>query len=252
MILEYWRPKDMDEALGLLARQQPKTIPLGGGTTLSHGLKEAVAIVDLQDLPLKQISRQGNYLRIGAAVTLQVLLESPETGDALSDVLRREVTLNLRNMATIAGTLVTATGKSALATALLALDARLVFATDDKEITIGDWLPQRWTVHSSGLITEVVLPLQPVLRHEIVARSPADQPVVCVAVGMWPSGRTRVALGGFGPAPVLAMDGPEKEGAEAAVESAYSHPDDAYASGEYRSQVAQTLVARLLASGGIA
>ena len=250
MILEYWRPKEMDDALRLLARPQPKTIPLGGGTTLSHGVKDNIAVVDLQDLPLRHITRQGNPLHVGSAVTLQALLESPETGQALSDVLRREVTLNLRNMATVAGTLVTASGRSVLAAALLALDVRLVFAPENREVTLGDWLPQRQTMQFSGLITEVILPLQPALRFEIVARSPADQPIVCVAVGTWPSGRTRVALGGFGAAPVLAMDGPEKGGAEAAVENACSQASDAYASGEYRSQVARTLVSRLLASGG--
>lgn len=35
MILEYHRPKTIDEALALLERDNPRTVPLGGGTTLS-------------------------------------------------------------------------------------------------------------------------------------------------------------------------------------------------------------------------
>ena len=249
MFLEYHRPNNLGEALALLGRQRPKTIPLGGGTVLSHGLAGPTAVVDLQDLPLNRVSRQGNFLHIGATVTLQKLLEDPEIGSALKDVLHREATLNIRNMATIAGTLVTADGRSSLTTALLALDAKLAIMPGEREVTLGDWLPQRASWNPQDLIVEVIVPAQPALKFEMVARSPADQPIVCVAIGEWPSGRTRVALGGTGAAPILAMDGPESNGADAAAENAYSQASDAYASGEYRSQVAKVLTRRLLAVG---
>jgi putative selenate reductase FAD-binding subunit len=251
MILEYVRPKDLDEALKILARTVPKTIPLGGGTTISHGVKEPVAVMDLQDLPLNQISRQGNFLHIGATVTLQGMLESPEINPVLVEVLQHEVTLNIRNRSTLAGTLVTADGKSPLATRLLALDAKVGFLPGMMDVSLGDWLPQRTSWNWPQLIFEVVIPLQPSLKFEMVARSPADQPVVCVAIGEWPSGRTRVALGGFGTAPILALDGPEKGGADVAAENAYSQAGDAFASSEYRSQMAKTLTHRLLAIGEI-
>jgi CO/xanthine dehydrogenase FAD-binding subunit len=249
MILEYLRPKSLDEALQLLARSEPKTIPLGGGTSISHGVSELVAVVDLQELPLKQIFRQGNFLRVGAAVTLQTLLESPETNPVLAEVLRHEATLNIRNMATIAGTLVTADGRSPFTTALLALDAKLSILPEKREVPLGDWLPQRSIRNAQSLIVEVIIPVQPVLKYEMVARSPADVPIVCVAIGEWASGRTRVALGGTGAAPILAVDGPEKGGADVAAENAYSQASDAFASGEYRSQTAKVLTARMLSLG---
>jgi len=249
MILEYLRPKNLDEGLKLLARTDQKTIPLGGGTFISHGVSEPVAVIDLQELPLKQISRQGNFLHVGATVTLQKLLESPETSPELADVLHSEATLNIRNMATVAGTLVTADGRSPFTTALLALDAKLSIQPENIEIPLGDWLPQRSSRNLQSLIVEVIIPVQPVLKYEMVARSPADQPIVCVAIGEWPSGRTRVALGGTGAAPILAMDGPEKGGADVAVENAYSQASDAFGSAEYRSQAVKVLTARMLPLG---
>jgi CO/xanthine dehydrogenase FAD-binding subunit len=249
MILEYLRPNSLNEALQMLTRTEQKTIPLGGGTSISHGLTEPVAVVDLQELPLRQISRQGNFLHVGATVTLQVLLESPETSPELADVLHREATLNIRNMATVAGMLVTADGRSPFTTALLALDAKLSIQPGNREVPLGDWLPQRAIRDLQSLIVEVIIPVQPGLKYESVGRSPADQPIVCVAIGGWPSGRTRVALGGSGGSPILAMDGPEKGGAEAAAENAYSQASDAFASSEYRSQVAKILTARMLSSG---
>ncbi len=249
MIVEYFRPKEMNEALALLSRPDPLTIPLGGGTALSHGESSPVAVVDLQDLPLDQISRQGNHLRIGAAVSLQELLLHADTPPALAEALRHEATLHIRNQATLAGTLVSADGRSPLAAALMALDARLFIEPGGKKVYLGDWLPKRLSRDRRELIVEIEIPLQAALKFEMVGRAPEDLPVVCVAIGEWPSGRTRIALGGTGDAPVLAMDGPEKNGAEAAVENAYANASDAFASGEYRSQAAVVLVRRLLSRG---
>ncbi len=36
MIIEYLRPDTLEEAIDLLNRQNPKSIPLGGGTNLAQ------------------------------------------------------------------------------------------------------------------------------------------------------------------------------------------------------------------------
>jgi CO/xanthine dehydrogenase FAD-binding subunit len=249
MIVEYFRPKDIKDALNLLSRPEPLTIPLGGGTTLSHGEQLPVAVVDLQDLPLNQITREGHHLRIGSVVSLQQLLLHADVPPALVEALRHEATLHLRNMATVAGSLVTADGKSPLATAFLALDARLLIEPGERKSYLGDWLPKRDSRNRGELIVGVEIPLQVGLKIEMIGRSPEDRPVICVAIGEWSSGRTRIALGGAGNAPILAMDGPARDGAEVAVENAYANASDAFASGEYRSQAAVVLVKRLLSRG---
>jgi CO/xanthine dehydrogenase FAD-binding subunit len=98
------------------------------------------------------------------------------------------------------------------------------------------------------LITQVAIPANARLAYEYVARTPADRPVVCVAAAQWPSGRTRLAVGGFGPAPRLALDGTESEGAGQAARSACSQAQDAWASAEYRQEVAQVLAERCVSS----
>jgi CO/xanthine dehydrogenase FAD-binding subunit len=84
------------------------------------------------------------------------------------------------------------------------------------------------------------------MAYESVARTPADLPIVCAAAAGWPSGRTRLALGGFGMAPLLALDGPEPEGAEIAARSAYSDAGDEWASAEYRREIAPVLARRCI------
>ena len=125
MIIEYHRPTRISDALILLARKEPSSYPLGGGTVLNRGVEGQIAVVDLQELGLGKIEKQGNILQIGATVTLQDLLEYAGLPDDLYKAIEKEVTYNLRQMATIAGTLVTANGRSPLATALLAMDAKI-------------------------------------------------------------------------------------------------------------------------------
>jgi CO/xanthine dehydrogenase FAD-binding subunit len=55
-----------------------------------------------------------------------------------------------------------------------------------------------------------------------------------------------LAVGGYGKAPRLAMDGTESEGMEAAARSAFHEAKDEWASAEYRMEIAATLAKRCL------
>jgi CO/xanthine dehydrogenase FAD-binding subunit len=96
------------------------------------------------------------------------------------------------------------------------------------------------------LITHIIFSSQLKIAFAMIARSPADQPIVCAAVALWASGRTRLALGGWGAAPVLAMDGPEAGGIKEAGLNAYSNAGDEWASAEYRQEMAGLLAQRCL------
>ncbi len=245
MITTYHRPKTLDEALALLT--QPNRLPLGGGTLLSHATGDSVEVVDLQSLSLDSIKKSGNNLEIGATVTLQQLLESEHCPEALKSALRLEAPLNIRNAATIAGTLVSGDGHSPLGTVLLALDAKIdiQYSKEDSSTSnIGEFLPLR----PRGLITFIALPLNGKLAFNYVSRTPADKPIVCAALAQWNSGRTRLALGGYGKIPFLAMDGTESDGIETAARNAFHEATDEWASSEYRMDVAATLAKRCLES----
>ena len=77
MITQYYRPQTLEEALQLLSRSD--TRPLGGGTLLTQRSEESFSVVDLQALGLDKINKSGDRLEIGAATTLQILLESTYT-----------------------------------------------------------------------------------------------------------------------------------------------------------------------------
>lgn len=241
MITTYHRPQTLDEALTLLA--QPNTVPLGGGTLLSHPTVDPVSVVDLQALGLNRIHEKGNNLEIGATVTLQQLLESEHCPGALKSAIKLEAPLNVRNAATVAGTLVVADGRSTFAASLLALDAKItVISVQSSVISIGEFLPLR----PRGLITQITIPLQTKFAFEYVSRTPSDKPIVCAALAQWGQGRARLAVGGWGKSPTLAMDGTETEGIETAAKNACHEATDDFGSAEYRMDVASTLAKRCL------
>jgi CO/xanthine dehydrogenase FAD-binding subunit len=255
MITEYHRPQTLEEALRLLSR--PDTHPLGGGTWLNLPHDESFEVVDLQALGLNKILKIDEKLEIGATVTLQTLLESPHTPEALKQTIKLEAPLNLRNMGTVAGTLVACDGRSPFMTAMLALDAKVTMddgrqtTTDRPQSSIyglGDLLPLRNEVLYGRLITKLEIPLNVKLAFETIARTPADKPIICAALAQWPSGRTRLALGGWGGSPSLAMDGNDASGVEIAARNAAHDTVDEWASAEYRREMAGVLAKRCLAS----
>ena len=276
MITTYHRPKTMEEALTLLS--QTNRIPLGGGTLLSKPTTDPVEVVDLQSLHLDSIKKNGNNLEIGAAVTLQNLFESEYCPHGLKPALKLEAPLNIRNAASVAGTLVACDGRSTFTTSLLALDAKLEIKSIDpigliemetesrspkQDVTtlgIGELLPLRFDHLKGKLITSILIPVNVKFAFEYVSRTPADKPIVCAALAQWNSGRTRLALGGYGKMPLLAMDGTEADSvdasatdlvlrsAQAAARNAYHEATDEWASAEYRMDVASTLAKRCLES----
>lgn len=242
MITTYHRPKTLDEALTLLT--QPDTVPLGGGTLLSKPTTDSVAVVDLQLLKLDSISKNGNDLQIGATCTLQTLLESEYISSSLKTALKLETPLNIRNSATVAGTIVSSDGRSPFVAMLLACDSRLEIR-DLKQSQVSS-LSEYLLTHPKGLITSISIPLNIKTAFDYVSKTPADKPLVCVSLAQWNSGRTRLALGGYGKIPFLAMDGSEDGGIEAAARIAYHEANDEWASAEYRAEMAAVLSKRCL------
>jgi CO/xanthine dehydrogenase FAD-binding subunit len=244
MIIEYHRPKKLEEALKLLARKSPHTVPLGGGTQLNAPSEDKKAVVDLQLLGLDGIKRSGKILHLGSTLTLQALLELEDIPTALATSIRHENNYSLRQTATVAGSLVSADGRSPFAIAMLALDAQLNIAPDKKELSYGELLPLRKETLKSSLIQEIKFSTQVAFAYEYVARSPADLPILAIALSRWTSGRTRLVVGGFGKAPHLVSDGKDDQGLDEALTNILRGSGDQWASYEYRTEAGLALLSR--------
>lgn len=239
MIVEYARPKTIENALQLLARTEPVTVAIGGGSTVSKHYGKKIAVVDLQDLGLNYVQREGNALRVGATVSL-ARLEKEFAGTDLVEAIQVQTGRNQRNTATIAGLLKKANGRSPLLTALLALNTSLVWLPGDKAVRLEEWLPVRTSWNDAALIKEVIVP-QAELVIESIARSPKDTPILCLAVARFADGKIRSAIGGFGQVPLILAGEDVVHGVEAAL----ANSTDEWASAEYRQQAAKVLATRI-------
>jgi CO/xanthine dehydrogenase FAD-binding subunit len=249
MITGYYRPQSLTEAMNLLS--VPHTYPLGGGTVICQKDDETFSSVDLQALGLDKVRKVGTILMIGATVTLQTLLEHKHTHAALKTATGLESPLNLRNMATVAGALVSCDGRSPFAVVMLALDAKLeiqFITNESKVLPYGDYLAVRKEFQHGILITGIEIPVHVKLAFETVARSPGDRPIVCASLAQWPSGRIRLVLGGWSDTPTLAMDGNDVDDLQKAAKNASYDSSDQWASSSYRMNVASILSNRCLAS----
>ncbi|MEW6566950.1 MAG: FAD binding domain-containing protein [Chloroflexota bacterium] len=243
--LEYHRPKTLEEALPLLQRARP----LGGGTDLVPQRLTLASVVDLQDLGLDELEETQSGLRLGAMLRLQRLVEGgDEIPAALREACRLEGGLNLRNMATIAGTIVAADGRSPLTTVLLALSAQVRLEPGGETLPLDALLDRRGSGLAGRLIVALEVPPIDFAAYDQVARSPAGRPLVCVAVGhQRDDSDFRLALGGYGNRPIaLRATRPDPAAAAEAAALAYAEAGDAWAGAEYRSAVAAVLVRWLM------
>ena len=246
MIEAYYRPDSIEEAVNLLQDKEKNLRPLGGGTTLSRQHEGQFGVVDLQNIGMDQIEQRGGRILVGAAAHMQSLLAHPDIHSEIKRAIKIDASENIRNMASLAGWLVSSTGRSVLSTVLLALDTTLTWAPGGNRVRLGDWLPIRRQEQPGVLITEAEWQTQPKLVFEYASRSPKDRPILIVAAAQWDSGRTRIALGGYGDEPIIALDGPESNGAELASRDAYSDAGDQWATAVYRQDVASKLALRCL------
>ncbi len=251
---EFHKPTDIPAALALLKRKSPRTIPLAGGTWLNpridkEGLAEAV--VDLSGLGLDRIERDADALHLGAMATLAAVTEDESCRSLADGILaqtaRRDAVLNVRNAATVGGTVVVAPSDSEFILALLALNAQV--SVQSKELDtwpLSQFLTdpaaaldyhqgsptldyhQGSSTLDGGLVTQVQisLPLPAAAGLARVVRTPSDHPIVAAVAVVTDS--SRIALGGVAARPlVIEFDhaGAAKDAVAQAIAEAEQYAD---------------------------
>jgi carbon-monoxide dehydrogenase medium subunit len=244
--MKYYRPETIEEAFELLS----EGVPLAGGTRLSPRRRSLDAVVDLDRLGLDGISVEGRRVKLGAAAKLQDLLDlNTELPADLEKACRLEVAWNLRNMGTFGGMIMTSDARSPLLVVLLALGTRVSVYGEEAPIYLDEILNRRANKPKPFLIEEIDFELPFALSYEYVARAPTDRPLVSAAAAVISKGdQPAAAIGGFGERPQLLKVEPETTSAELAqlANEQYADAGDAFASAEYRSEIAKVLVKRVL------
>jgi carbon-monoxide dehydrogenase medium subunit len=196
--------------------------------------------------------------------TLAAVIEDHDCHTLADGVLvhtaRQDAALNVRNAATVGGTVVVAPVDSEFILALLALNAELSIYSDGIVIQpLDQFLSDPTTALVGGLIAQVRihLPMRAAGGLARTTRTPSDHPIVAaVAVvsesslrqGNGDEGTGRIAIGGVSPRPLLiTLDRMEEVETPItqAIESAEPY-QDFRGSAEYRRELGVLLALRAL------
>ena len=273
-IASYHRPATLAEALDILAARGTDLLVIAGGTIamplINEGISLPTEVMGLRRAGLDTYARNGAEVIIGATLPITRLTEQTDV-PLLRAAALRTASWSVRNMATVGGNLFAPPPAGDVATALLALGAKVTIAgrAGTREVALDEF----WT----GFMTTVVAPDELLTSISVPVTSAATSfikfgrkrdntpAVVTVAVTADVANGTvtdaRIALGAAGPHPIRARNAEDALNGQplsaaviaAAADAAAAQCEpftDAVASDAYRRQMVRLFVARALTQLG--
>lgn len=273
--LDYYRPKDFQEAFQLLTLPGKMVYPLAGATDLIPGYRESHwnidVVVDVKALDgMHNLSESSEGLYIGAAVRMNEITRSALVKSHWGVLAQAAGTVGseqIRNRATIGGNVCTASPAADTPPALLVLEAFVVIKgpQGERRVAIRDFfIHVRKTVLKPGeLVVGFVVPKPPQGSlgsfTKLSRRRGSDLSVVSVAVQAVPDKggyAWRIAMGSVAPTPIRIPDaetilnkghGEEQIKLAAKAASATSKPiSDIRSSETYRKQMVTNMTKRAI------
>ena len=139
---EYYRASSLEDAYSKL-QEDPKNILLAGGLWIKKIGQSHNALIDLSTLGLNKISETKDEVIVGSMVTERDFENSPIIknlyGGAVAFAVREVMGVNLRNLATIGGSIMGRYPFSDVIAGLLPYDVRLHFYPE-QEMSLEDYL----------------------------------------------------------------------------------------------------------------
>jgi carbon-monoxide dehydrogenase medium subunit len=270
---EYRAPREIDEALQMLARAGDDCAVLGGGTWLIPNMTFAAhqpkVVLDPKHLDLALISELDDEVLFGARATYVDAMRSPivSTHLPLLASMASGITggISITGQGTLGGSACYGNPSSDVPASLMALRARLRLrsSSETRDVEAADFFQGRFATarRSDELLVGIVFPkMNPDARwgYYKLKFSTGSWPIVTAAV-IVAEGRARIALGAATAVPVLseadlppdAPDGELKELAKSCASvSADEEVTDELAGPGYRRRVAHSIVLRALKQCG--
>jgi CO/xanthine dehydrogenase FAD-binding subunit len=276
---EFHEPTTVSEACEIMGRLREKARPLAGGTDLLVNMKKkliqpdhVVSLAKIDDL--KGIGREGGLLTIGGCVTAAELADSEVIHKTLGALAEAAGVLGsplVRNLATIAGNVVSARPAADLPPPLMAYGARavLVKTSGERAVDLNDFFkgPGKTVMEPDEILTRIVIEV-PQGRCgdsyiKLGVRQTLEISLVNVAAFVSLDGSdgpitdARIVLGSVGPTPIRAKSAEEVLKGKLASDALFvrageaagrdARPiDDFRGSAEYRRDMVGVLTRRAL------
>ena len=203
MIREFFKPQTIAEAVKLKDKFRDEAVFLAGGTDVNctDSRNEIEKVIGIEQLKLNEVSRTDSTLSIGAGVSIQELIDSPKIPDPLRIAAGHFVNRNIRNIATIGGSIAANNSTSNLIPILVALDAELKIGGAATLVPVYEYVTQEMTpLIENIMISSKNLAKEYALRK--FSRSANDISIITAAVALNVQNErlsnVRVAIGGVG------------------------------------------------------
>ncbi len=226
---KYLSPKTLDEAVSFYKSYEKKAVYIAGGTDVIVKIKEEklapdylISLKNISGLDKLFVDEESGELHIGALVTHRILETSqkiqrdyPIIYDAVSNI----GSVQIRNMATIAGNLVNAVPSADGAIPLIALDAKAVYygLNGWQSVSLEKFFlsPGQSILKDGEILTEIVVP--PAMSNtggayiKFGRREAMELPIISVGVLLGLDSdlktciRAGICLGVVGPTPIKAV-----------------------------------------------
>ncbi len=266
-IRSYHRPATIEEALSLAGQG---VVPLAGGTRLLASAVDVPNVLDLAGLRLTRLQVEDGDLVLGAAATLQDVIDAPVAYEATGGLLpaacrAQSASRMVRSLATLGGESVHRAHDSEVVAALLALNAVYVVDRPDGRLespALRFLKSSAEDLAGGGLVTSLFIPGAPqgaALERLAVLPSAPAQVAVVVAVSFSAErcSRARLVVTGLQGPPARVLEAEARiegsaahdhdvEAAAAEVSARAAFREDAHASAAYRREVARVLTLRAL------
>lgn len=272
----YERPATIGEALGLLDRHRGAARIIAGGSDLllemQRNVTDVAVLIDLGSIDgLDSISHDDGFIAMGPMTTHRAVVGSPTIqnhGLPLAQASLEVGSAQLRNRATVAGNVITASPANDTISALLALDASVTLASVNGERTVAlkDFYVgvRRTVMQPNEILTQISFPALNDADRGMFAKvglrsAQAISVVHAAAVLSYKRSKVsgaRIALGSVAPVVILAESADLLVGQKlsdeliascAAAAAAEVQPiDDVRATADYRSAMVEVVVSRML------
>jgi len=275
--IHFLAPRDLGEALDLLALHADEAKVLGGGMslipTMTLGLARPEVLVSLNHIAeLRDIVEDADSVRIGGTARHADVLGSPvvaEHAGLLAEAARHIGDVQVRNRGTVGGSVAHADPAADYLPVLVALEASIVARSTRgaRLIPASEFFVDvmATALEPDELITEIRVPKQGAARgaYRRLARVEGSFAIVNAAAVVRRGGKSSVAIGGIAGAPIVvdataAVEAGLSDAAladfETRVRAACGEPfEDLNGDAEYRREMAVVHARRaLLAAAGSA